>query len=113
MSADEPFRRWLAEGMTGCQFAKPSQPSPLPTLPNHSHLLAVSWRPKTLHVVALEVGFRVGLSAAEAALDAFDDAAHDFPRPFFARVGTGFLSCFAVSSNAASIMRGFASCSAW
>jgi hypothetical protein len=39
--------------------------------------------------------------------------AYGFPRPFVARVGPRFLSCFAVSSNAASIMRGFASCSAW
>ena len=37
---------------------------------------------------------------------------HGFPRPFLGRFGAGFLSCFAVASKAASIARGFASCSA-
>ena len=48
-----------------------------------------------------------------SALDAIDEAVQDSPRRFFARVRAGLLSCFTVASNAASIMRGFASCSAW
>ncbi len=62
------------------------------------------------HVVVAE------LDGAEreggGALEASDDA-HDFDRPFFVRVGAGFLSCLAVASKAASIALGWASCSAW
>jgi hypothetical protein len=47
------------------QLGKASQTFAATALPSHSSPLAVSWRPKTSRVVALEVGFEVGSPAAQ------------------------------------------------
>ena len=48
------------------QLGKASQTFAATALPSHSSPLAVSWRPKTSRVVALEVGFQVGSFSARA-----------------------------------------------